>query len=109
MLGKLFGNETAEKTLLFMQNYGEGYGGEIANTFTIPQPQVRQQLIKLENGGWFVSRERGKTRIYTWNPNNPRVIALRQFLENLLSTIPLEETNKYFRKRTRPRKPGKNL
>jgi DNA-binding transcriptional ArsR family regulator len=109
VLEKLFGNETAEKTLLFLQNYGEGFGREIAQIFGIRQSQVRDQLLKFENGGWLVSRERGKTRIYTWNPNNPRVKPLRQFLEILLDSVPDDETEKYFRNRTRPRKPGKAL
>lgn len=109
MLEKLVGNETAEKSLLFLQNYGEGFGREISKTFGIPQSQVRKQLVKLEDGGWLVSRELGRTRLYEWNRRNPLVAPLRQFLETVLELTPSDELNRYYRERRRPRKPGKEL
>ncbi|MCH8323457.1 MAG: winged helix-turn-helix transcriptional regulator [Proteobacteria bacterium] len=108
-LEELFGNKSAERVLLFMQNYGEGYGREIAKTFGIPQPMVRNQLLKLENAGWLVSRPIGRTRLYSWNPGNPLVKPLRNFLDKSLEAIPEDQTVTFFRQRRRPRKAGKPI
>ena len=108
-LKELFGNKSAGRVLLFMQNYGEGYGREIADTFNVPQPVIRNQLLKLEDAGWLVSRPIGRTRLYSWNPGNPLVKPLRGFLEESLEAIPEEVTYAFFRQRRRPRKPGKPL
>ena len=105
----IFGSRSAKQVLLFLQNYGEGYGREIARTFGVASLQVQNQLKKLEEAGWLVSRTAGRTRIYTWNPNNPSVQSLRAFLQTELDALPKQEIKTYYRKRRRPRKSGKPL
>lgn len=109
MLGALFGNESARQVLLYMQNYGEGYGLDMARTFNRAVSPIQKQLQKLEDGGWLVSRPVGKTRIYSWNPRNPLVGPLRLFLQSALDSLPDDEVRTYYRARRRPRKPGKPL
>ena len=109
MLEAIVGSPTAEKVLLYLQNYEQAYGREIADTFDIAQSQVQKQLIKLEAGGVLVSRLIGRTRIYQWNPRNPLVVALRELLGLALESLHAAEQQRYYRRRTRPRRSGKSL
>ena len=109
MLEAIVGSPTAEKVLLYLQNYEQAYGREIADTFDIAQSQVQKQLIKLEAGGLLVSRLIGRTRIYQWNPRNPLVVALRELLGLALESLPAADQQRYYRQRTRPRRSGKTL
>ncbi len=107
MLGALFGNQTAERVLLFLQNYGEGYAREIAVTFDLPLLSVQRQLQKLEAGGILVSKSIGRTRMFYLNPRNYFIPELKALLEKELGALPQEELQAYFRRRTRPRRTGK--
>lgn len=109
MLQAIVGSPTAEKVLLYLQNYEQAYGREIADTFDIAQSQVQKQLLKLEAGGVLVSRTIGRTRLYQWNPRNPLVPSLRELLRLALDSLPAAEQQRYFRRRTRPRRSGKVL
>ena len=51
MFGKIFGTETTEKVLLYLQSYEEGYATAIADTFGISLNLVQRQLLKLEAEG----------------------------------------------------------
>ena len=109
MLEAIFGSKSARQVLLYLQNYGDGYGREIARTFGVAPLQVQNQLKKLEEAGWLVSRTAGRTRIFTWNPNNPSLQSLRAFLQTELDALPRQEIQAYYRQRRRPRKSGKPL
>jgi hypothetical protein len=39
----IFGNETAGKVLLYLQNYGEGYARAIGQTYALPHSVVQKQ------------------------------------------------------------------
>ena len=109
MLEALLGNATIEKVLLFIENYEEGYGTEIAETFGLPLSQVQKQLEKLEQGTVVVSRLQGRTRVFSWNPRYPFLKALRALLQEVMRYLPEEEIKKYYRQRRRPRRSGKPL
>lgn len=109
MLVSLFGNATAEKVLMYLQNYGEGYAREIAATFEIPLLSVQRQLQRLEAGGVLVSKLAGRTRMFFLNPRYYFAPELASLLEKALSAQPAAETDRYFRKRSRPRRTGKQL
>jgi len=109
MLEAIVGSVAAEKVLLYLQNYGQAYGREIAATFGISNSQVQKQLLKLESGGLLVSQLVGRTRLYQWNPRNPLVPPLRALLGVALDSLPGAEQQRFFRKRTRPRRSGKAL
>jgi biotin operon repressor len=109
VLEAVVGSAAAEKVLLYLQSYEQAYGREIAATFEIANSQVQKQLLKLESGGLLVSRLIGRTRLYQWNPRNPLVSPLRAFLAVALDSLPVNEQQQYFRKRTRPRRSGKAL
>ena len=109
MLDKLLGNETAEKVLLYIANYGEGHTSGIAQTFEIPKSQVYKQLIKLEEGGVLVGRSLGNLRMFSINPRCPYKSELEVLLMKALKLLPKSEIEKYYRQRRRPRRTGKKL
>jgi biotin operon repressor len=109
VLEAIVGSAAAEKVLLYLQNYEQAYGREIAATFELSNSQVQKQLLKLESGGLLVSRLVGRTRLYQWNPRNPLVPAFRSFLAFALASVPANEQQRFFRTRTRPRRSDKVL
>lgn len=109
MIEALVGNSTAEKILLYIANYKEGFISGIAETFQLSKSQVRKQLIRLENGGILVARDKGNLRIYTFNPRCFYRAELEDLLNKILSQLPRDEIEKYYRQRQRPRRTGKEL
>jgi hypothetical protein len=109
MIESLLGNQTAEKVLLYIVNYGEGHTSGIAQTFELPKSQVRKQLIRLEAGGVLVGRSVGNIRMFQFNPRCPYKKELEIFLEKILSLVSKVEQEKYYRQRRRPRRTGKSL
>ena len=107
MLEALLGNATAEKVLLYIENYGEGYAQEIANTFNISLNLVQCQLQRLEIGGILSSVKKGNTRIFQWNPRCAFKDELTALFRKELSFLSNEDQEKYFRRRNRPRRSGK--
>lgn len=108
MLEAIFGNATAEKVLLFIESYGEGYAQAIANTFddvTLRMAQV--QLARFERGGVLISQVKGRTRLFSWNPRYPFKRELRALLQKALESLPESERRAFFAQRTRPRRTGK--
>ncbi|OFZ54757.1 MAG: hypothetical protein A2428_01040 [Bdellovibrionales bacterium RIFOXYC1_FULL_54_43] len=108
-LSGLFGSDTAEKVLLYMESYGSGYPRGIATVFETPVSQIQRQLERFEREGMFVSRLIGKTREYQWNPRYLFLDELHALLKKALTSLPEEYLQKYFRARTRPRRRGKPL
>lgn len=109
MIESLLGNTTAEKVLLYITNYGEAHISGVANTFGISKSQVRKQLIRLEEGGILVARDKGNLRIFTFNPRCLYKNELISLLRKILSLLPQEDIEKFYRQRQRPRRTGKPL
>jgi hypothetical protein len=105
----LFGNEVAELCLLYIVNYGDGYIRGICSTFELYPHQVRLQLEKLEADGILVSQFSGNTKLFRINPRLAIRSELTALLEKILSLLPEDETQKFFRQRKRPRRTGKTL
>ncbi|MFH1453605.1 MAG: winged helix-turn-helix domain-containing protein [Armatimonadota bacterium] len=109
MLEYILGNATKEKILFFLYTYKEGYAKGIADLFEIPVNAVQQQLKRLEEGAVVVSQLKGKTRVYQFNPRFPFLKELEALLEKAMIFLPSKEIDRYYRKRTRPRRAGKPL
>lgn len=109
MLESLFGNKTAERVLLYLANYSQGYARDIAATFETTLSMVQKQLTRLEDAGILISRLVGRTRVYELNPRWYFNKELTVLLKKALGALPPEEVAKYYRKRQRPRRPGKPL
>jgi predicted ArsR family transcriptional regulator len=107
MLESLLGNNTIEKILFFLETYEQGYPQGIAKVFNTPVNGIQQQLRRLEDGGVVVSSLQGKTRIYEFNPRYPFLKELKTLLQKAMEFLSEREIEKYYRKRTRPRRKGK--
>lgn len=110
MLESLFGNATAEKILLYLERYEEGYATAIADTFgNVSLNMVQRQLARFERAGMIVSVLKGRTRLFRWNPRYPFLKEVRALLAKALRSLPNEERKLYFDQRRRPRRGGKPL
>lgn len=109
MIADIVGNETAEKVLLYLEQYGEGYASAIAETFETPVSMVLRQLNRFERAGAIVSTQKGRTRLFTWNPRSIFVEDVRSLARKALDALPDEERRRYFSARRRPRRAGKPL
>lgn len=107
MLDALLGNKTAERVLLYLANYGQGYARQIATTHGSPVSVVLKQLARLEEGGILVSRLLGRTRLYELNPRWYFHRELKALLAKAIAALPPEEVKKHYRARQRPRRAGK--
>ncbi len=109
LLSGLFGNETAEKVLLFIESYATAYARKIAVAFDLPVSQIQRQLERLERDGVLVSRRVGKTREYQFNPRYMFREELEALLKKALKNLPQDTIDLYFTQRARPRRKGKPL
>lgn len=107
MLAELFGGNTAEKILLYLEAMGRGYSSEIARSFNISNTQTLRTLENLENAEILVAQNIGRTRIYQLNDRWYLAKELKSLLNKALLFIPLDEQEKYFGQRKKPRKKGK--
>lgn len=109
MIETIVGNKTAEKVLLYLENYNECYAKGVADAFDIPVFSVQRQLLKFEAGGILISQLNGKTRMFYWNSRFPLRNEFRAFLKRAIELLPESEREKYFTERRRPRRTGKPL
>ncbi len=108
MLEGIFGNASAEKVLLYLEQYGEGYPTAIARSFDdLTLHMAQRQLDRFERAGALVSTLKGRTRLYTWNPRYPFQSELRSILARALELLPAADRKRYFSERRRPRRSGK--
>jgi hypothetical protein len=109
MLAKLLGGETAEKVLIYMTVYEEGYARQISRLFGIAFDPVNKQLKKMEDAGILVGIMKGRTKMFSWNPRYPFLAELKALFKKAYEYLPEEEKEKYYQQRTRPRKSDKKL
>lgn len=110
MLEGIFGNATAEKILLYLEQYEEGYAKALSDTFEdVTLSMVQRQLERFERTGLLVSVLKGRTRLFTWNPRYPFLTEVRVLLRKALESLPAAERKRYFSQRRRPRRTGKPL
>ncbi len=108
MLEGILGNRTAEKVLLYLEQYGQGYARAIAATFEdVSVSMVLAQLRRFETAGLLVSQPQGRTLLFSWNPRCAFLTEVRALLRKALSMLPEGERERYFRQRRRPRRSGK--
>jgi hypothetical protein len=108
VLEGIFGNASAEKVLLYLEQYDEGYATAIARTFDgLSLHMAQRQLERFERAGALSSTLKGRTRIYTWNPRYPFLKELRALLARGLYALPPAERKRFFSERRRPRRAGK--
>lgn len=109
MLSELFGGQTTAKCLLYLAAMSEAYALEISKAFKISNTQVVRTLNKLEQADILVGLDKGRTRVYSFNKFWFLYKELDALLQKVILNMPLEDQEKYFMKRMRPRKKNKAL
>ena len=109
MLEPILGNSTIEKILFTLESYEQAYPLGLSKMFDIPVNGIQQQMDRLENGGVIVSSMVGRTRLYKFNPRYPFLKELKILVKRAMDFLSEKELQKYYRKRTRPRKKGKPI
>jgi hypothetical protein len=109
MLDKLFGGYTAEKVLMFINVYGEGYAREIERIMRLPFFPVNRQLARFEDAGVLSSMMKGRTKVFVFNPRYPFLNELKALLSKAYEYTPAAEKQKFYMERKRPRKSDKPL
>lgn len=109
MLEVLLGSVSCEQVLLYVFAREEGYPREIARFYNVDYRPIRNQLDKLEAGGVLISREVGRTRLYSFNPRCPFLKELLALLEKVMTFCPEELRTRLLMNRRRPRRRGKPL
>jgi hypothetical protein len=107
MLEGIFGNKTAERVLLHVYHYGEIHASAIAQDYRIAVNPVKGQLDRFERAGILVSKEVGRSRLYFFNPKSVFLTPVKELLKIAYESIPLNEREKLFKSRRRPRRKGK--
>ena len=107
MLENLFGSINKERVLAYLAANEEGYARAIAEFFDTSLRNIQVQLDNLESAGVLVSRQEGRTRLYSFNPRWPLRQELRAFLDRMLEFYPDDERERLLGGRRRPRRRGK--
>lgn len=109
MLEGIFGNRTAEKVLLHVYHYGEIHASAIAQDYQTALNPVKGQLDRFERAGILVSKEVGRTRVYSFNPKSTLAGPVKELIRIVYESIPLRERERIFQTRRRPRRKGKPI
>jgi DNA-binding transcriptional ArsR family regulator len=109
MLEDLFGSINKERILVYLTARGEGYPRAMARFFDTNLRNIQVQLDNLEAGGIVVSRQEGRTRLYSFNPRWPMRAELIALIDRVLEFYPAEERKRLLGGRKRPRRRGKPL
>ena len=107
MLDKILGSETAMKIMLHLIHYGEIYPTAVARDYEISLNGVQKQFQRFEEAGILVSKLVGKSRVYQFNKKSPVVKPFMDFVKMYYDGLSLEDKQKIFATRRRPRRPGK--
>lgn len=107
MLEKIFGNKSAAKILLHIYHYGETYPSAIAKDYNIALNPIKQQLKRFEDAGVLISRQVGRSRLYSFNPKNPYSDPVKKLVALEYENIPPQERQELFKALRKPRRKGK--
>ena len=107
MLEVIFGNKTAAMIMLYLYHYDEAYATGISKDMNITLSQVQKQLDKFENANLLISKKMGNTRVYRFNPKLGVVNKVKDLVGSFYDKITLDEKQRIFHQRRRPRRKGK--
>ena len=109
MLEPIFDSKIKERILLTLLVRKEAYARDLSAIFKTSLSPVQNQLRKLERGGVVVSKLKGRTRLFSFNPRYPFLKELKAMLEKAVGFMPKKDKEKYYTPRLRPRRAGKPL
>ncbi|WCL51323.1 winged helix-turn-helix domain-containing protein [Leptospira sp. GIMC2001] len=107
VLDGIFGNKTASKVLIHLFHYNELHASAIAKDYGVALTPIKNQLERFEKAGVLVSKNIGKSRVYSFNPKSPFVKGLKLILEVYYNSLSINDKEILFSSRRRPRDKGK--
>lgn len=107
MLEGIFGNKSAERILIHIFHYSESHGSEIATEFDMALNSIIQQLNRFELARVLISKEMGRSQVYSFNPTPPLLKPIKELIEIMHESISLSKRHKIFKTRRRPHRKGK--
>ena len=109
MLEPIFGSKCREQVLQFILAFESGYATQIKTFYGIGLDPVQKQLEKLEVGGVIISKNIGKTIVYSFNPRYAFLDELKALLLKAREFYKPELIEQLTISRKRPRRKGKPL
>lgn len=109
MLEGILGSKCREQVLQFILANESGYATEIKNFYNIGLDPVQKQLERLELAGVFVSKNIGKSIVYSFNPRYAFLNELSALLLKAREFYKPELKESLIMIRKRPRRKGKPL
>ena len=109
MLEAVLGTPSAERVLLFLAARENGYASEIARAFETDITPIKNQLERMERESLLISRQVGRTRLYSFNPRYAFKNEVRALMERAIELLPDKIRNDLTMNRRRPRKKNKPL
>jgi len=109
MLEPIFGSKCREQVLQFILAFDNGYATQIKTFYKTGLDPVQKQLEKLELGGVLVSKNVGKTILYSFNPRYAFLDELKNLLLKARAFYKPELIEQLTMSRKRPRRQGKPL
>ncbi len=109
MLESLFNSTSKERVLLYLVARENGYAREITKFYDTELSPIQNQLNKLEAGGILISRAIGKTKVFSFNLQNPFYQEIYNLIIKALDFLPEKEKNDLLVYRKRSRRSGKLL
>lgn len=91
MLRTLFGSKSREQVLIFLASHTAGYATEIARLSGMDLYSIQKQLKNLDRGDVIISRQAGRKRIYSFNPDYPLLKEIKTLIEKSLSYKPEDQ------------------
>lgn len=95
------------KIMLHLIHYGEIYPSAVAKDYQISLSAVQKQFERFEESGILVSKLVGNTRVYFFNKKSPTTKPFMDLIKVYYDGLSLEDKEKIFATRRRPRRPGK--
>lgn len=103
MIEFIFGNDSAEKVLLHIFHYGEIHAAAIAKDYGIAVTPLKLQLERFERGGLLKAKTYGRLRVFSFNEKCVWTNPVLEILKIAYNSISLDEKEKIFGERRRPR------
>ncbi|MCP4911715.1 MAG: winged helix-turn-helix transcriptional regulator [Oligoflexia bacterium] len=107
MLDKILGSEIAMKIMLHLAHYREVYPTAVAKDYDISLSGVQKQFSRFEEAGILVSKLVGRTRVYFFNEKSLVAKKFIEFIKVYYDGLSLEDKERIFSSRRRPRRSGK--
>lgn len=107
LLAELFGSRTAEKVFLYLYHYNEAHARVIAKDMQMSYGQVERQLKKYESIGLLISKEVGRSRVYSFNRKYLLIEPVLQMIAKVYNSIPVNVRKELFKSRHKARRSDK--